>query len=150
MKKAVNIYAHNPSLDSTVFESSRHVVGKVIDFIAALFTETIAKRIVSIILIAAGIDDLRVTELTGLCNKSVRVLRKDIQSGDVRDELFSLAGGRGRKSKLVGIEERILNEVESNSYHSQQEIADMVLEKYGIKVHRSVISRILKKTASSG
>jgi transposase len=112
-------------------------------------TKTLAKRIISIVLIAAGAQNERITELTGLCNRSVRELRKNLKNGEVGGELFQVGGG-GRKSKMANLEEFIIEKIESNNYHSQQEIADMVHEERGIKVHRTTVGRLLKKTASNG
>ena len=47
------------------------------------------------------------------------------------------------------MEPAIIEEINSNNYHSHQQIADMVLEKYGIKVSLPVISRLLKKTGQT-
>jgi transposase len=112
-------------------------------------SETLAKRIISIVLVAAGSQNEHITELTGLCNRSVRELRKNLKNGGSVDELFQVGGG-GRKSKMADIEEFIIGKIETNNYHSQQEIADMVYEEQGIKVHRTTVGRLLKKTASNG
>jgi transposase len=111
--------------------------------------KTRAKRIISIVLIAARAQNERITELTGLCNRSVRELRKNLKNGEAGDELFQ-AGGGGRKSKIANLEEFIIEKIESNNYHSRQEIADMAHEERGIKVHRTTVGRLLKKTASNG
>lgn len=124
------------------------IISKAIGFLNLLMSQTLVKRLVSMILIVAGLPNARITELTGLCDKSVRVLRKNLESGEI-DSLFHIGGG-GRKRKLVDFEEAIVEEVNNGSYHSQQQIVDMVYEKYGIKVTTNTISRLLKKTASSG
>jgi hypothetical protein len=67
-------------------------------------TKTLAKRIISIVLVAAGAQNERITELTGLCNRSVRELRKNLKNGEVGDELFHVGGGGG-KSKMANLEE---------------------------------------------
>jgi formylmethanofuran dehydrogenase subunit B len=101
------------------------MIGKIISFLRNVMTETLAKRIVSIMLIVAGIPNDRVTELTGLCGRSVRELRKKIKDGKAGDELFHVGGGGG-KGKLKDIEGLIIEKIETNNYHTQQEIADMV------------------------
>jgi hypothetical protein len=53
------------------------MIGKIIGFLRNVMTETLAKRIVSMALIVVGIPHERVTELTGLCDRSVRELRKN-------------------------------------------------------------------------
>jgi len=124
------------------------VIKKVMNFMKIFMTETLVKRIVSMILISLGIPNKRVTELTGLCDRSVRALKKSLESGEI-DSLFHVGGG-GRKSKLKDIESSIIEEIEKNDYHSRQQIADMIQEKYGMKISLPVIGKLLKKTKSSG
>ena len=97
------------------------------------------------VLIVLEIPNERITELTGLCDRSVRALRKIIASGDV-DGLFSIGVG-GRKRKLADVEEDIIEEINNNNYHSRQEIVDMIQEKYKITVSLPVVGRLLKKMA---
>jgi len=122
---------------------AEQVVKAVIAFLQLFMTETLAKRLISIILIVTGAPNKRVTELTSLCDKSVRTLIKSLESGDI-DSLFHVGGG-GIKGKLSDVETEIINEINNNDYRSQQQIADMVFEKFGIKVTQSTISRLLKK-----
>ena len=99
-------------------------------------------------MLAVGVPNKEITKLTGLCDKSVRVLKKKIETGEV-ENLLSVGGG-GRKRKLKDLESAIVGEIERNNYHSRQQIADMILEKYGIKVSLPVVGRLLKKTRLSG
>jgi len=110
--------------------------------------ETLANRVMSIVLIAVGLSDSRIVELTGLCDKSVRTLKKGLENGEL-DKMFHVAGGC-RKRKLSDMEGYIIEEINNGNYHSQRQIADMVQEKYGIKVSLPVIGRLLKKTVSGG
>jgi len=120
----------------------------IINFLQLLMPQTLAKRIASMALIAAGISNERVTELTGLCNRSVRSLRKSLEAGET-ETLFHVGGGGGQ-SKLAGFEAAVIEEIESGSYSNRQQIADMIQEKHGIKVCLNTVSNILKKTKSSG
>ena len=131
------------------YDIAVRMIGKIIGFLRNVMTETLAKRIVSIVLIVVGIPHDRVTELTGLCDRSVRELRKKIKDGNGDEGLFHVGGG-GCKGKLKGIEKLIIEKIETNNYHTQQEIADMVYDEYGIKVHRTVVGKLLKKTKSNG
>ena len=124
------------------------VIKKVMNFMKIFMTETLVKRIVSMLLISLGTPNKRVTELTGLCDRSVRALKKSLESGEI-DSLFHVGGG-GRKRKLKDIESSIIEEIEKNDYHSRQQIADMIQEKYGMKISLPVIGKLLKKTKSSG
>jgi transposase len=95
------------------------------------------------VLISVGVPNNQVTELTGLCDKSVRTLKKALKSGEV-DNLFHIGKG-GRKGKLIEVEKAIFEEISKNDYHSQQQIADMINEKFGIKVSADSVARLLKK-----
>ena len=99
------------------------------------------------VLIALDVPNRRITELTGLCDKSVRTLKKALVAGEIAS-LFRVEGG-GRHRKLIDVEQDIIEEVNKNTYYSQQQIADMVYEKFGIKVSPDTIRRLLKKTASN-
>jgi transposase len=139
MKRKVNALAQKENRSA-----ASKIVLSIITFLQLFMSETLAKRIISIVLIAAGSQNEYITELTGLCNRSIRELRKKLKNGEVGNELLQVGGG-GRKSKMAGLEEFIIEKIETNNYHSQQEIADMVYKERGIKVHRTTIGRLLKK-----
>jgi transposase len=123
------------------------IIGKIIAFLGLFMTETVAKRVVSMVLLSVGLEKSRVTELTGLCARSVHALRKEMESGKT-EELFILGckGKSGVKGKMKDVEKDIIEDIETNEYHTYQQIADMVYDKYGIKVSREAIRRLLKKT----
>ena len=127
--------------------AAEQTIGRIIAFLRIFMAETVARRITSVVLLAVGVPDMRVAELTRMSDRSVRDLRKKLRDGD--DDLFRASGG-GRERKMVDVEKLVVEKIESNDYHTQQEIADMVYQEYGIKVHRSTVSRLLKKTASGG
>ena len=120
------------------------IMKKVIQFLQFFLPVTLAKRLVAIVLLAAGIPVPRVTELTGLCDRSTRGLLKSMQEEDV-DKLLSIKRGSGKKSKTFGHEAEILKEIEKNNYHTRQQIADMIKEKFHIQVSVSAVGRLLKK-----
>ena len=97
------------------------------------------------VLLSLGISNNRVTELTGLCIRSVYILKKEMETGET-DDLFKIRSGGKTQSKVEDIESAIIEEVEKNDYHTQQQIADMVEEKFGVKVSSRSIGRLLKKT----
>lgn len=125
------------------------IMKKVIQFLQAFLPVTLAKRLVAIILLAAGVPVPRVTELTGLCDRSTRGLLKSMREEEV-DKLLSIKSGSGKKSKTFGLEAEILKEIEKNNYHTRQQISDMIKEKFHIQVSVSAVGRLLKKTASDG
>ena len=122
------------------------IINKVLTFLMLFMCETLAKRIVSMLLIVAGLPEGQVAESAGLCDKSVRTLKKGLENEEV-DNLFHVSGG-GRKRKLIDMEELVIEDINNNTYHSHQQIADMIHEKYGIRVSLPVIGRLLKKTES--
>jgi transposase len=112
-------------------------------FLRLFMCETLVKRLLSLVLLAAGLPNARVTALTGYCDRSVRQLRKEIADGNA-ENIFRVKGG-GRKSKLLGVEQAIVDEINTNNYHSRQQIVDMIEEKFGLKISLSAIWRFLKK-----
>lgn len=137
-----------PEENPSYLIDSAPIIGKVLIFLRLFMCETLAKRVVGMVMIAVGVPEERVAVLVGLCDKSVGALKKGLEDGKV-DDMFHIAGG-GRKRKLCDIEGSIIEEISNNNYHSHQQIADMIQEKYGIKVSLPVIGRLLKKTGSSG
>jgi len=120
------------------------IIRRIVGFLKLFMCETLAKRTVSIVLIAVGVPNTRVTELTGLCDKSVRVLKKTLESGEIEGLLH--VGGGGRKHQFLDVEQKIIAEVNTHNYHSRQQIVDMVQEKFGLKMSLSTVGRLLKKT----
>lgn len=121
-----------------------HIFKLILGFLQMLMSETLAKRIASMILIAANVPDTRVTELTGLCDRSVRTLRKKLEEGST-DDIFVVKSGGNVKSKLSDYEVTIIKEIETGNYANRQQIVDMVYEKYGIKTSLTAITNLLKK-----
>jgi transposase len=111
-------------------------------------TETMAKRIVGLIFIAVGIPNARIIELTGLSDRSVWNFKKAIISGNI-DSLFVAGHRSGRTGKAKGIESAIAEELEKNNYHTRRQVADMILDKFGISMSVSAVGRLLKKMALS-
>ena len=119
------------------------IIKKVIEFLQILMPLTLAKRLVAMILLAAGVSVPRVTELSGLCDRSTRGLLKAMGEGDV-GSLLTISGS-GKKSKTFGLEREILQEIEKNNYHTRQQIADMIKEKFHVQVSVTAVGRLLKK-----
>ena len=126
-------------------EHTVKIIKMIIEFLKLFMCETLAKRVVSIVLILAGVQNKQVTILTSLCDKSVRVLRRKLEKGETEDLLK--VGGGGRKGKLIDVEQAVIDEVNEGTYHTYQQIADMTAEKFGLKVSSATIRRLLKKKA---
>ena len=125
------------------------IIGRIIAFLQVFMAETVERRIMGIVLLAVGVTDVRVVELTGTRDRSICDLRKKLRDGADDQELFGVSGNGGRERKLKEVESLVADKIESNDYHTQQEIADMISKEHDIKVHRSTVSRMLKKNASA-
>jgi hypothetical protein len=77
------------------------------------------------------------------------MLKKAINDGNL-DDLFVVGHGSGRAGKAKGFESAIAEELGINNYHSRQQVADMILEKFGISMSVSAVGKLLKKTVSGG
>jgi transposase len=146
-RKAKETESQTTEKPASLFDTMQ-VISKVLIFFRLFMCETLAKRVMGIVLAAVGLPDSRVAKLTGLSDKSVSVLKKGIENEEL-DHMFHVAGG-GRKRKLADVEKTILEEINNGTYHSHRQIADMIEEKYGIKVSLPAIGRLLKKTGLSG
>ena len=123
------------------------LIKDIITYLQLFLSPSQARRITSILLLIAGVPSQRITEWTGSCERSIRDWKKQISAGDA-NSLLAQGKGAGRKSKFTDIESQVLEELENGNYHTQQQIADMVKEKFGISVSLMAVSRFLKKTAS--
>lgn len=129
--------------------NATHILKQVIAFLQLFLPVTLARRLVAIILLSIGIPVENAVKLAGVCEKSMWTLKKQIREVPVA-ELMVIKSGSGRKTKLEGIEEQILAELETSNYHTRQQIVDMVGEKFHVSISRSAVGRLLKKTASNG
>lgn len=84
-----NIYVTN-----TV--AAKGITGIILDFLLLFMPSTMAKRVVCIILVAAGTPIPRIVELTGLTDRSVKSLGRTMKDGDAA-RLLEFKGGRGRR-----------------------------------------------------
>ena len=126
---------------------SLRIVKSIYAYLQLFISPVIARRIISAILIIAGTRNAYITELTGLSERGIRDLKNQLVNDDT-NSLFELKNGRGRKPKLRDIESRIIEEIENGNYQTLQQIADMIQDKYEIKVSIMSVSRLLKKTKS--
>ncbi len=147
MKKESN-QEHN-LLEIKIPENAAGIFQQVIEFLQLFLPVTLAKRFIAIILLAIGMPVKDAVKLTGLCEKSMWTLKKQLREQPVSD-LMVIKSGSGRQGKCAGIEQQILTELESGNYRTRQEIVDMIEDKFHVKVSRSCVERFLKKTASNG
>lgn len=142
MKKGIS--QENNLLEIEVPENASDILLQVIKFLQLFLPVTLAKRLVAVILLAVGMPVRDAVKLTGVCEKSMWTLKKQLREQSVR-ELMVIKSGSGRKGKTADVEKQILSELESGSYRTRQEIADMIEDKFHIKVSRSCVGRLLKK-----
>ena len=76
-----------------------------------------------------------------LYERSVRELKtqKDVSG------LLTLKNGSGSRSRTKGFEDEIIAEAERGNYHTRQQIADMIEDKFQVKVSVTAVARLLKK-----
>ena len=142
----------NGPRDTTAYGKNKNglvIVRKVIEFLQQFMPMTLAKRVVAMVLLSAGVPTSYVTELTGLCDRSTRGLLKSMQEEDI-ESLLSIKSGTGRKSTTSDVEAGIVAEIEKGNYHTRQQIAEMIKEKFHVSVSVATVGRLLKKTASRG
>ena len=127
---------------------SLKVIKAISAYLQLFISPVIARRIISAILIIAGVRNPKITELTGLSERGICDLKNQLMSDDV-DNLFEIKAGRGRKSKIKDVESQIVEEIEKGNYQTLQQIADMIHEKFEINVSLMSVSRLVKKTKSA-
>ena len=118
----------------------------VINFLQLFIPETTAKKLVCVILIAVGMSVVEIAELVGVSERSVQSTGRAIKDGSI-SSVLSHRKTSGRKSKTANVEEQILAELEKGNYHTRQQIADMIKEKFQITVSLPAVGRLLKNTA---
>jgi transposase len=121
------------------------MIAKIMMLLEVFLCKTLVKRIISIVLIEAGVSAEKITEMTGLCTRSVKDLKKSIDKGDT-ENILKVRGG-GRPPILTDKEEaEVIKEINNNNYHSKRQTADMIEEKYKVKYSESSVANLLKKT----
>ena len=125
------------------------IIKAVTQFLRMFMPETLVKRIVGVVLVAVGTPNDRITELTGMSERSIWRVKKAINGGSI-DDVFVLGRGSGRPGNAKGFEAEIIEELERNNYQTRQQVADMILEKFGVRMSVSAVGKLLKKTASGG
>ncbi len=120
------------------------IISIILNFLAVFMPVTLAKRVVSIILIAAGLPVSDIAKITNITERSLRSFGKTIRDGNT-ESLLKLKEGRGRKGKAADVETGIIEELEKGNYHTRQQIVDMIKEKFHISMSVSAVGKLLKK-----
>ena len=115
------------------------------EFLETMMPETLSKRTASALLIAAGLGNEKIVELTGMCIRSVRALRKLMEEEEATSSIFSIKPGSGRKKKTEGIEEEVFAELDKGECKTNQQVVDMLKEKFDIGATTQLASRLVKR-----
>ena len=83
MKKESN-QEHN-LLEIKIPENATNIFQQVIEFLQLFLSVTLAKRFTAIILLAVGMPVKDVVKLTGLCEKSMWTLKKQLREQTLSD-----------------------------------------------------------------
>lgn len=86
-------HEHN-LLEINMPENAVDIFQQVIEFLKLFLPVTLAKRLTSVILLAIGMSVRDAMELTGLCEKSMWTLKKQLREQSVSD-LMTIKSGRG-------------------------------------------------------
>ena len=117
----------------------------VMSFLQVFIPETTARKLICVILIAAGMSVSRISKLVGLSDRSVQSAGRAVRDGSIGN-ILAHKKASGRKRKTANVEDQIIAELENGNYHSRQQVADMIKEKFRITVSLSAVGRFLKKT----
>jgi len=98
-------------LEIKIPENAADFFRQVIEFLQLFLLVTLSKRLVAVILLAIEMPVRDAVELTGLCEKRMWTLKKQLREQPVSD-LMVIKSGSGRKGKTAGIEKQILAELE--------------------------------------
>ncbi|MBQ7497012.1 MAG: hypothetical protein IJU00_04140 [Selenomonas sp.] len=131
------VYSHTGEFDGWV--------PATMEFLGTLMPPTLSKRAAAMLLLVAGMGNEEIVDLTGMCIRSVRALRKIMEEQEPTAELFAIKPGSGRKRKTEGIEEQVWAELDTGKYHTNRAVADMLKEKFGIEASVNLASRLMKR-----
>ena len=131
------VYSHTGEFDAWV--------PATMQFLGTLMPPTLSKRAAAMLLLVAGMGNEEIVELTGMCIRSVRALRKVMEEQEPTSELFAIKPGSGRKRKTDGIEEQVWAELDTGNYRTHKEVAKMLEEKFGIKASVNLAARVVKR-----
>ena len=123
-------------------------VPATMQFLGTLMPPTLSKRAAAMLLLVAGMGNEEIVELTGMCIRSVRALRKVMEEQEPTSELFAIKPGSGRKRKTDGIEEQVWAELDTGNYRTHKAVADMLKDKFDIDASLTLAARLMKRWKS--
>ena len=81
-------------------------VPATMEFLGTLMPPTLSKRAAAMLLLVAGLGNEEIVELTGMCIRSVRALRKTMEEQEPTSELFAIKLGPGGRGRLTASRSR--------------------------------------------
>lgn len=129
--------------ERTIPDWSKALAKEIIRYLSDFMAETMAMRIVALVLICFKAPVWVITELSGFCTKTVYKLMKLAREGRF-SELFSISGG-GRPSRLADIKNQLFDILDSKNFCSYQAIVQMIKDRFDIDVSVSAVRRLLKR-----
>ncbi|MBR5401733.1 MAG: IS630 family transposase [Treponema sp.] len=121
-----------------------NIVRFLIGFLTKFLPLTLCQRIAVIFFILADLPTKRICVLTGMSDKVVRKIGNDMKTLPLYS-LLTIKKGSGRPCDLEKCEEQIKNELKTKNYFSRQQIADMIWEKFKVRISLSAVGKYLKK-----
>ena len=124
----------------------RGIVMAVITLLSAMIMcRTLAIRLVSVLFVAAGMSNKRIALLVGCSTKTVRSLRRDMETKEVC-ELLTIKKGSGRPPKAsANVAQQIIDIVIKGRFSTLKQIACRVKKSLSLNLSKSAIGRFLKK-----
>lgn len=129
--------------ERTIPDWSKALAKEIIRYLSDFMAETMAMRIVALVLICFKAPVWVITELSGFCTKTVYKLMKLAREGRF-SELFSISGG-GRPSKLADIKNQLFDILDSENFSTYKAIVRMIKDRFDINVSVSAVRRLLKR-----
>ena len=68
-----------------------------------------------------------------------------MEEQEATSDIFVIKPGSGRRRKTAGIEEEIFLELDKGGYNTNQQVVDMLGEKFGIKASVNLASRLVRR-----
>jgi transposase len=127
--------------------ASKNAMEPVIDVLKLIMPITMAKRLICVILIFAGLTNKCISDLADVSERTIRRIRKQVASGNVFAALF--AKKHKVKGKLLAFAEAIIYEINNTCFFTRLQIVEMIKEKFFVNTSLSAVGRFLKNTASS-
>ena len=141
-RKNIKEIVHNHNNNSSICIKKLVILG-IIEFLEQYITKIVAIRLLFLMMTVCGLSNLNIKNLLPISYSTILKYVKIIKFRSIK-EFLTIKGG-GRKGTLEAIEQDVLDMIDSHNFHTRQQIADMIEEKFDIKTTRYTVGRFLKK-----